>query len=224
MSETTLRIAIVDDHPIFRNGLSRSLADEPGFLVVGEGSNAADAIALFKQHRPDVLLLDLSMPGGGHHALRVIKAEHASAAIIVLTASEEDSDLFDALKEGAKGYILKGVSASTLVSAVRNVVAGESYVSPSLAARILTEMKAEAPQAVSDPVRNPHEDALASLTPREEQILGLVADGNSNKEVARQLSLQEKTIKHNMTRILQKLKARNRTEAAIFLRDARSRP
>jgi two-component system nitrate/nitrite response regulator NarL len=156
--------------------------------------------------------------------LRVIKAEHASAAIIVLTASEEDSDLFDALKEGAKGYILKGVSASTLVSAVRNVVAGESYVSPSLAARILTEMKGDAPQAVSDPARNPHEDALASLTPREEQILGLVADGNSNKEVARQLRLQEKTIKHNMTRILQKLKARNRTEAAIFLRDARSRP
>jgi two-component system nitrate/nitrite response regulator NarL len=85
-------------------------------------------------------------------------------------------------------------------------------------------MKGDAPQAVSDPARNPHEDALASLTPREEQILGLVADGNSNKEVARQLRLQEKTIKHNMTRILQKLKARNRTEAAIFLRDARSRP
>jgi two-component system nitrate/nitrite response regulator NarL len=224
MTASTLRVAIVDDHPIFRNGLSRSLADEPGFEVVGEGASAADAIDLFSRHKPDALLLDLSMPGGGHQALREIIREDASAAVIVLTASEEDSDLFDALKEGARGYILKGVSASTLVSAVRNVVAGESYVSPSLAARILTEMRGDAPQPVPDATRGPHDDALASLTPREEQILGLVADGNSNKEVARQLNLQEKTIKHNMTRILQKLKARNRTEAAIFLRDARSRP
>jgi two-component system nitrate/nitrite response regulator NarL len=225
MTSTVLRVAIIDDHPIFRNGLSRSLADEPGFEVVGEGASAAEAIALFNQHQPDALLLDLSMPGGGHQALRAIMKENASAAVIVLTASEDDGDLFDALKEGARGYILKGVSASTLVSAVRNVVAGESYVSPSLAARILTEMKGEAPSAAAaDAARGPHDDALASLTPREEQILGLVADGNSNKEVARQLNLQEKTIKHNMTRILQKLKARNRTEAAIFLRDARSRP
>jgi two-component system nitrate/nitrite response regulator NarL len=216
-----LRVAIVDDHPIFRNGLARSLSDEPGFEVVGEGASAADAVALFSEHRPDALLLDLSMPGGGHQALRAIIKDDAAATVIVLTASEEDSDLFDALKEGAKGYILKGVNASTLVSAVRNVVAGESYVSPSLAARILTELKGDAAQPA--PARNPHDDALASLTPREEQILGLVADGNSNKEVARQLSLQEKTIKHNMTRILQKLKARNRTEAAMFLRDARSR-
>ncbi|WP_160003321.1 response regulator transcription factor [Rhizobium sp. 18055] len=223
MTTSTLRVAIVDDHPIFRNGLSRSLADEPGFEVVGEGASAADAVALFSQHRPDALLLDLSMPGGGHEALRQIIRQDASAAVIVLTASEEDDDLFDALKEGARGYILKGVSASTLVSAVRNVVAGESYVSPSLAARILTEMRGD-PPPVPNAARGPHDDALASLTPREEQILGLVADGNSNKEVARQLNLQEKTIKHNMTRILQKLKARNRTEAAIFLRDARSRP
>lgn len=224
MTSDMLRVAIVDDHPIFRNGLARSLSDEPGFEVVGEGASAADAIALFSEHRPDALLLDLSMPGGGHQALSMIMKADAAATVIVLTASEEDSDLFDALKEGAKGYILKGVNASTLVSAVRNVVAGESYVSPSLAARILTEMKGDAaqpPQPAAE--RTPQEDALASLTPREEQILSLVADGNSNKEVARQLNLQEKTIKHNMTRILQKLKARNRTEAAMFLRDARSR-
>lgn len=221
MSGETLRIAIVDDHPIFRSGLSRSLSDEPGFEVVGEGASAAEAVALFRQHRPDALLLDLSMPGGGHQALAAIMEQDAAAAVIVLTASEEDSDLLDALKQGAKGYILKGVSASTLISAVRNVVAGESYVSPSLAARILTEIRGEAPLPAPSP--NPYDDALASLTPREEQILALVADGKSNKEVARQLNLQEKTIKHNMTRILQKLKARNRTEAAIFLRDARSR-
>lgn len=224
MNANTLRVAIVDDHPIFRSGLSRSLGDEPDIEVVGEGASAADAVALFSQHRPDAILLDLSMPGGGHAALRDILKQDAGAAVIVLTASEDDGDLFEALKEGAKGYVLKGVSASMLVSVVRNVVAGESYVSPSLAARILTEMKGDHTHAAPSPApAGPHDDALASLTPREEQILGLVADGNSNKEVARVLNLQEKTIKHNMTRILQKLKARNRTEAAIFLRDARGR-
>jgi two-component system, NarL family, nitrate/nitrite response regulator NarL len=223
MNSNAVRIAIVDDHPIFRTGLSRSLADEPEFDVVGEGSSAADAISLFRTHRPDAMLLDLSMPGGGHTALRSILQEDAEAAVIILTASEEDGDLFEALKQGARGYVLKGVDASTLVTVVRNVVAGESYVSPSLAARILTEMRNEpiAPDAAAN--RTPQDDALASLTPREEQILGLVADGNSNKEVARRLDLQEKTIKHNMTRILQKLKARNRTEAAMFLRDAKAR-
>ncbi|MDE1993708.1 MAG: response regulator transcription factor [Rhizobiaceae bacterium] len=221
--QNMIRVAIVDDHPIFRAGLSRSLTDEPEFAVVGEGATAAEALTLFNEHRPDALLLDLSMPGGGHSALRSILASDPDAAVIVLTASEDEADLFEALKEGAKGYVLKGVSASALASVVRNVVAGESYVSPSLAARILTEMRSEATASPAVSAPHPHDEALASLTPREEQILELVADGNSNKEVARRLGLQEKTIKHNMTRILQKLKARNRTEAAMFLRDAQSR-
>lgn len=223
MNNVPTRIVIVDDHPIFRAGLSRSLAEVPDFEVVGEGANAKDAISLFEQLRPDAMLLDLSMPGGGHSVLRHLLPGQPEATVIVLTASEDDTDLFEALKEGAKGYVLKGVDASTLVNIVRNVVAGESYVSPSLAARILTEMRSGGDGPATQALEGPHDEALSSLTPREEQILGLVADGNSNKEVARHLGLREKTIKHNMTRILQKLKARNRTEAAMFLREAQSR-
>jgi two-component system, NarL family, nitrate/nitrite response regulator NarL len=223
MNDTVVRIVIVDDHPIFRAGLSKSLSEEPGFEVIAEGASANEAVALFKQHMPDVLLLDLSMPGGGHSVLQTLIHENSDAAIVVLTASEDDGDLFEALKEGARGYVLKGIDASTLVSVVRHIVAGESYVSPSLAARILTEMRSGGDGPARLPSETQHDEGLSSLTPREEQILGLVADGDSNKEVARHLGLQEKTIKHNMTRILQKLKARNRTEAAMFLRDAQSR-
>lgn len=223
MSGHRNRIVIVDDHPIFRAGLARSLSEEPSFEVVGEGGSAKEGISLFKELRPDVMLLDLSMPGGGHSVLRALVPEWQDAAIIVLTASEDDGDLFEALKEGAKGYVLKGVDAATLVNIVHSVVAGESYVSPSLAARILSEMRSGPVAPVSVEPGDVPDDVLSTLTPREEEILGFVADGNSNKEVARHLGLQEKTIKHNMTRILQKLKARNRTEAAMFLRDAQAR-
>ncbi|MES5100405.1 response regulator transcription factor [Agrobacterium sp. BA1120] len=213
MKPGVIRIVIVDDHPIFRSGLSRSLEDEPGFEVVGEGASAADAISLFDQHRPDILLLDLSMPGGGHSALRVILRRDAAASVIVLTASEHDADIAQALAEGAKGYVLKGVGVSELVAVISGVAAGEDC-----AASFSTRDAVAALESVRHPAQ-----ALANLTPREEQILELVAAGNSNKEIARLLNLQEKTIKHNMTRILQKLKLRNRTEAAIYLREARSK-
>ncbi|MDH7803307.1 two-component system nitrate/nitrite response regulator NarL [Rhizobium sp. AN70] len=208
MRPNVIRIVIVDDHPIFRSGLSRSLEDEPGFEIVGEGASAADAIALFDQHRPDIMLLDLSMPGGGHSALRVILRRDPAASVIVLTASEQDSDIAQALAEGAKSYVLKGVGVSELVNVISGVAAGNANPADVPATLVAVGLQ---------------EQALATLTPREEQILTLVAAGNSNKEVARLLGLQEKTIKHNMTRILQKLKLRNRTEAAIYLREARSK-
>jgi two-component system nitrate/nitrite response regulator NarL len=213
MRPDVVRIVIVDDHPIFRSGLSRSLEDEPGFQIVGEGASAADAISLFDQHRPDIVLLDLSMPGGGHSALRVILRRDAAASVIVLTASEHDSDIAQALAEGAKGYVLKGVGVSELVNVISGVAAGDG-----LSASASTRDGMAGMETVKHQAR-----ALANLTPREEQILELVAAGNSNKEIARLLNLQEKTIKHNMTRILQKLKLRNRTEAAIYLREARSK-
>ncbi|POO50681.1 Protease production enhancer protein [Agrobacterium sp. DSM 25558] len=213
MRPHVIRIVIVDDHPIFRSGLSRSLEDEPGFEVVGEGASAADAISLFDQHRPDIMLLDLSMPGGGHSALHVILRRDAAASVIVLTASGHDSDIAQALAEGAKGYVLKGVGVSELVNVISTVAADDGCVASSSTRNVMAGLK-----TVNHPAQ-----VLATLTPREEQILELVAAGNSNKEIARLLSLQEKTIKHNMTRILQKLKLRNRTEAAIYLREARSK-
>ncbi|UIJ70611.1 response regulator transcription factor [Aurantimonas sp. HBX-1] len=211
-----IRIIVVDDHPLFREGVSLTLASIPGLSVVGKGGSTADAIALVDELRPDVVMLDLSMPGGGLNALSAILDRWSEAKIIVLTASESDDDVLAALPAGARGYVLKGVGASTLVEVIKGVAAGESYVSPALAARILVEIQSgrNGPAGARE-----SEDALSTLTHREEQVLRMVAAGNSNKEVARLLALQEKTVKHHMTRILHKLHVRNRTEAAMLFSD-----
>lgn len=224
MTDGPTRILVVDDHPMFREGVSRSLSEQSDLIVCGEGASAADAVRLDRELKPDVILLDLSMPGGGHNALVALLEQSPDATVVVLTASEADDDVLRALRAGARGYVLKGVGASTLIEIVRGAMAGESYVSPSLAARILAELRTTAAPPATGPSEETGDDPLSSLTRREEEILRLVADGNSNKEVARQIDLQEKTIKHHMTRILQKLKVRNRTEAAMLLRDSRSRP
>lgn len=223
MTEKHIRILVVDDHPMFREGVSRSLTEQPDLKVCGEGSSADEAIRLDRELKPDVILLDLSMPGGGLHALRLILEQSPDAKVVVLTASEADEDVLMALRSGARGYVLKGVPAKTLIEVVRGAMVGECYVSPALAARILAELRTAAPVVPDMEKSESTQDVLASLTRREEEILKLVAAGNSNKEVARRLDLQEKTIKHHMTRILQKLNVRNRTEAAILLRDASHR-
>lgn len=211
-----LRVAIVDDHPMFRMGVVRGLEDEAGIEVVAEGATAADAVSLFRQHRPDISLLDLSMPGGGHAAIRGIREIDENALIVVLTASEQDTDVLEALKAGAGGYVLKGVEAVDLGHVLRSVKRGETYISGRLASRVLSEMADLPPLLSSDPAPTA---MMPGLTPREEQILTLVAEGHSNKEVGRLLALREKSIKHVMTRVLRKLQVRNRTEAAMHLRD-----
>jgi DNA-binding NarL/FixJ family response regulator len=206
-----IRIVIVDDHPLFREGVARTLGESGRFTVVAEGGSADDAVRLAAELDPDLVLLDLSMPGGGISAAVRIAAETPSK-VVVLTVSEASDDIMAALKAGAKGYVLKGVGSQALIDILSGIANGESYVSPSLAARLLTEMRDRPPPEVAD-------DPLSKLTDREEQILRLVARGMSNKEVGRELDLQEKTVKHHMTRILEKLHVRNRTEAALLLRD-----
>ena len=207
-----VRVVVVDDHPLLRDGVVRSLEASGHFLVLGEGGSAADAVRLVSQCEPDLVLLDLSMPGGGLAAMRDIAATAPEVRVVVLTVSEADDDLMQALKAGAKGYVLKGVGSNALVEILLGVASGESYVSPSLAARILSELRRGEPN-------RPADDPLSTLTPREEEILRLVGTGLSNKQVALKLELQEKTVKHHMTRILGKLQVRNRTEAAILLRE-----
>ncbi len=209
------RILVIDDHPIFRRGLAMSLAEAPDLTVCGEGASGDDALRLARDLQPDLLLLDLSMPVGGLAVLAQLSRENPGLKIAVLTASEDSDDVLAALDAGALGYIVKGIGSRTLTDAVRALAAGEGYVTPALAARLLTERRAP---AAPDDARAA---LLAQLTPRERQVLALVAAGHSNKEIALREDMQEKTVKHHMTRILQKLHARNRTEAAMILRGDR---
>lgn len=212
----TIRIAIVDDHPLFREGVTRSLSEIGGFEMVGEGATAQDAERLAATVRPDILLLDISMPGGGLSAVASILASHPAQKIVMLTVSEANADVTKALNAGVSGYVLKGVGSRGLADILRNVAAGESYLSPTLSARLLSDLQSQQP---TDGVA----ERLRQLTERQTEILRLVAEGLSNKEVALRLELQEKTVKHHMTGVLSKLNVRNRTEAALVMREWRDR-
>jgi two-component system nitrate/nitrite response regulator NarL len=210
---TSIRVAVVDDHPLFREGVTRSLSEIEGFEIVAEGSSGEDAVRIAGTLQPDVLLMDISMPAGGLDAIPAILDVAPSQKIVMLTVSETSEDVTTALDRGAMGYVLKGVGARTLAEAIRTVAAGEGYVAPTLSARLIS---ARIQTATLDKPA-----LVASLTPREMQVLELVAVGMSNKHVAIELDLQEKTVKHHMTQILTKLGVTNRTEAAMALRDAR---
>jgi two-component system, NarL family, nitrate/nitrite response regulator NarL len=205
-----IRVAVVDDHPIFREGVAFTIRSSQAFEIVAEGASADDAIRIAKDQLPDVILLDVSMPGGGIEAARVISTACPVVKVIMLTVSEQEEDVTQALEAGANGYILKGTSGTDLISTLQSVSRGESYVSPGLAARLL---------AVS--MRNVRQQARPAeqvdLTKREEQILELVARGLTNKEIANTLSISEKTVKHYMTNVMQKLQVRNRVEAVLAL-------
>ena len=210
---SSISIAVVDDHPLFREGVIRSLSEIGGFDVVAQGSSCDDAIRIAREMRPDVLLIDLSMPGGGLNAIQPIIASNPAQRIVVLTVSEAADEVTAALNSGAKGFVLKGVGSRALAEILATVAAGESYVSPSLAARVLNNLGKP---------RSLPSDPAAALSAREAEVLELVAQGMSNKMIARRLDLQEKTVKHHVSRVLAKLSASNRTEAAMIYRNART--
>lgn len=204
-----IRVLVVDDHPLFREGAIRTLGEEPSLIVVGEADTAAGAIDKARETLPDIVLLDLKLPD--EHGLAVVEAlqrEVPYSKVIVLTAVEDEDTLLRALKQGARGYLLKGVSGRELRQVVLAVASGETYVTPGMAGRLLREWTEgegrAAPASTSD------------LTEREEAILQLVAQGKTNKEIAAELFLSEKTVKHYMTNVLQKLHVRNRVEAALI--------
>lgn len=205
----TIRIVIVDDHPLYRDGIKHTLMSDPAFDVVAEGASKHDAVSLAQAHLPDIVLLDISMPGGGLTAAAVIAAACPVVKIVMLTVSEDDRDVSAALYAGVRGYVLKGVGGQELRQTLQAIHSGDTYVSPTLAGRMLRAMKSEEARGFG---RNP----LALLSAREEQILRLVSEGRINKEIAQSLELSEKTIKHYMTNIFQKLQVRNRVEAALL--------
>ncbi|OBY04604.1 DNA-binding response regulator [Rhizobium leguminosarum bv. trifolii] len=194
-----ITIAIVDDHPLFREGVSRTLSEIKDFVVVGDGASADDAAALAASQMPDVVLLDVSIPGGGIDAISEIVVRSPRTKILMLTASEDVDHLIATLRRGAAGYVVKGVGSRGLAEAIRTIVGGSRYISSS--------MRAKAEKSLLD--------RPASMPRRETEVMELVAEGLSNKHIARRLNLQEKTIKHHMTEILSKIGASNRTEAAI---------
>jgi two-component system nitrate/nitrite response regulator NarL len=205
MSEN-IRIVIVDDHPLFREGVAHTLNNALGLEIVGQAEDSESAIDLVSDKLPDVVLLDVTMPkGGGIAAAKKISTLFPVIKIIMLTGSEDEDNLLNSLKAGAHGYIIKGVHADELASAVRSVYAGDAFISQSIATSLLLE--------ISD---TPKPDPLSTLTERETQILELVSKGLTNKEIGKTLFLAEKTIKHYMTNVLQKLHVRSRVEAALL--------
>ena len=205
-----IRVLVVDDHPLLREGLVHALQMDPQIVCVAQGGCASDAVRLVAEHGPDIAILDVNMPGSGLAAARDIRSVSPGVKVIMLTIAENEETVLEALDAGARAYVLKGVTGSDLVRTVQTVWQGESYISPGLAARLLmkrqTAEQKEAPSPDGD------------LTHREEQIVRRVAKGLTNKEIARELDLSEKTIKHYMTNVLQKLHVRNRVEAVLALR------
>jgi len=206
-----IRIAVIDDHPLFREGVVHTVRGADDMVVVAEGASAADAIRIAEAEAPDIVLLDVGMPGGGIEAARTIRKSRPSVKTVMLTASENERHVADALQSGVNGYILKGSSGVELLQIIRSVQNAELYITPALAARLLAQNK----QPVADP-RDPLD--VDTLTYREVQVLKLLSQGLMNKEIAHKLSLTEKTVKHYMTELMQKLKARNRVEAVLNAR------
>jgi two-component system, NarL family, nitrate/nitrite response regulator NarL len=204
--DDAIRVIVADDHPLFREGVLHSLASAPDIAVVAEADSGEEALRLARDLLPDVILLDIVMPGkGGIITTAELAVACPATRVLILTVSEREDDLLEALKAGASGYVLKGVTARELIEVVRTVARGEAYVSPVLAAHLLRELSHPEP---SDP--------LAELTERENEMLRLVAEGLTNREIGERMHLAEKTVKHYMTNILGKLHVRSRVEAAVL--------
>jgi DNA-binding NarL/FixJ family response regulator len=194
-----ISVLIVDDHPLFRSGVASLLGGQPDMRVVGEASDGLEAVALFRQHRPHVTLMDLQMPHmDGVEAMEAIRTEFPGARIVVLTTYKGDAQALRALKAGASGYLLKSLLHKELVETIRAVVAGRRVIPPEIAAEIAGHAADEV------------------LTEREIEVLRSVARGNSNKRVAEELSITEETVKAHLRQILAKLAANDRTHAVTI--------
>lgn len=202
-----IRVVVADDHELFRLGVVDTLEAGGDIAVVGEAATAGEALRLARTELPDLLLLDLGLPDrSGLEVVADLTRERAACRVLVLTVSEEDEALLRALEAGAAAYVVKGVEREELLHAVRAVAAGQRYVSPRLAADLLLRIAPGFAPAT----------ALATLSEREEAVLGRIAFGETNREIGAALALSEKTVKHYVTNVLLKLNARNRVEAALL--------
>jgi NarL family two-component system response regulator LiaR len=202
-----IRVLIVDDHAVVRQGLRTFLELQDGIEVVGEAADGGEAVVLAEQLTPDVVLMDLVMPGsGGIEAIRLVRERSPATRVIVLTSFADDDRIFPAVRAGAAAYLLKDVEPQELAGAIRTVHAGESLLHPSVAARLMEEVASEGGRA----------RGTDTLTEREHEVLGLLARGCSNKVIARELDVSEKTVKTHVSNILGKLGVTDRTQAALL--------
>ncbi len=207
-----IRVLVVDDHQLFRRGLQLVLDQEPDIAVVGEAADGAEALEQAVNTLPDIVLMDVRMPRrGGIDACTAIKDAVPSAKIIMLTISDEEADLYEAIKAGAMGYLLKEISIEQIGSAVRAVHGGQSLISPSMASKLLTEFASMAK-------RGDDRQQMSSprLTDREMEVLKLVAKGLNNRDIAKQLYISENTVKSHIRNMLEKLQLHSRMEAVVY--------
>ena len=210
-AESPIRLLVVDDHALFRKGVVSLFGETQGFEVVGEAANGQEALEKARELMPDIILMDLSMPVmDGLAATRRIKEEIPYVRIVILTIQEEDQSLFEAVKSGAQGYLLKKIEPQVLFETLRRVAQGEASISGVMAAKLMGEFSRQATQRVSA-VANRTE-----LSAREREVLGLVAQGKSNKEIAAAIAIAENTVKNHLKNILEKLHLENRVQAATY--------
>jgi len=209
-SATSVRVLLVDDHDLFRTGL-RNLLEERGVPIAGEAAAGADAVRLVRELAPDVVVMDLHMPGmTGIEAIRQIHGFAPLTRVLVLTISDQDDDVLDAILAGACGYLLKDASVDELIRGIASAAVGESLVSPAIASKVLQQVRATtvSPDA-ADSIR-------AELSDRELDVLKLIAAGNDNALIAAQLHISPKTVKNHISNILMKLQIENRIQAAVY--------
>jgi DNA-binding NarL/FixJ family response regulator len=206
----SLRVLIVDDHDLFRTGL-RNLLEEQGVHIVGEAATGTDAVRIVRELAPDVVVMDLNMPGmGGVEATRHISSIAPLTRVVMLTISDQDSDVMDAILAGACGYLLKDSSIQELISGIDSASRGESLISPNIAAKVLQRVRATSTQPdIADQIR-------AELSEREIEVLKLIANGKDNAVIAAELCISPKTVKNHISNILMKLQIDNRIQAAVY--------
>jgi DNA-binding NarL/FixJ family response regulator len=208
-SARPIRVLIADDHEVVRIGLAALLDGQPGLSVVAQAGTGADAVRLARQHRPDVVVMDIRMPNGsGIDACRTITEELEGTPVIMLTSHADSEALFDAIDAGASGYVLKRVGSSDLVDAVRTVAGGGSLLDPGVTSRVLERLR--------NASRLEEAGAFADLTDRERLVLAHIADGASNREIAVRMGLAEKTVRNYVSNILAKLGLASRSQAATY--------
>ena len=210
-SDQAIRVLLVDDHSLFRSGIRSLLQRHAEFQVVGEAADGVEGVKQARQLKPDVVLLDLNMPGiSGVETLQLMQQDSADMAIVMLTVSEESSDLGLAMRAGARGYLIKNIETDYLLRAIRRAAAGETVVAEALTGKLVAQLHGGAQAAPPPP------SELDKLTPREKDILDCLARGESNKLIARKLDLAESTVKIHVQNVLKKLKLSSRVQAAVF--------